>query len=812
MRNLMLLGLLAIAASLPANTHYLEFAAPNPSTLLGVCNSQSTLSGTILSVDTNEPLEYATISVYTTDDELIEGTVSDENGQFQLQLKKGNYVLKIEFIGFEAWEQTIELERNTNLETILMNPDQLTLDAVEVRAEKTQMNLLIDKKVFNVGEDALAQGGSANEVLEQLPSVNVSAEGQVSLRGNSGVRVLINGRPSALADNNGLVGIPAASIEKVEIITNPSARYEASGTAGIINIILKKEQQRGYGGTVSASTGFPANHQLNTNLNFRREKFNAFANAGLRYSNYRGAGDLSRLTIVDGIRNNLDQVFTQDRNDKAINAYVGMDYNFNPSATLTTTYSIYHMINDDFSNTNYQYQGDDGLLIQELDQDLDYLEPGTYQQLDIIYTQDLATEGEKLTLYLNNDLWEEQESENTMFTNHFAPSPPLLNYRTSTIESSRDHLLQADYEKPLGEQSKLELGLRGETRIISSDYLAEEWEDENWAVLDGFDNEVDYFERIGSAYVQYAYQGEAIGLQLGLRNEYTLVKVESVAEQIEDIKKTYNRLFPSVNLNYKLSEKTQTQLSYSRRIRRPQFWQLNPFRGISDPNVLFLGNPDLDPAYSDRVELNIVKRWEKLTLNPAIYATTTTDYFEFVIDRTDDNIFDFSTGTIVTKPVNLERENELGFELVTSYRLHENATLNGEFNYYHYQQRGDFEDRNFDFDFATWTAGMNLQLDLPADFRFQARGFYSAPYKTVQSIDRAQYNGNFSLSKKWGKRLTLSINTRSPRWFRSTTFRPDFNQDQFRAWNDVWRTGLNLQYRFEKGAESQGRRERGSIR
>ncbi len=769
------------------------------------------LRGTILAAETDQPLEYATISVYTPDGQLKEGTVTDATGQFSLSLNAGTYQLQIEFLGFLPQELPVQLDQHLDLGTIRMQADQMTLEAAEVTAEKTQMNLLLDKKVFNVGADLLSSGGSAEDVLSQLPSVSVSAEGQISLRGNDGVRILVNGRPSALADNNGLAAISADRIERVEIITNPSAKYEAAGTAGIINIILKQAEAKGYGGTVNLTTGYPANHRAAVNLNFSRPKYTAFLNFGGRYANFRGEGELTRQTTIEDTFSELLQIEDQDRNDQVVHGFTGLDYHFNPQSTLSGTYSVYYVVNDDEMRRDYDFTDAQGLPTNSWGQTLDYREPGTYQQLDLTYTKDLTREGEQLAIYFKNDLWEETESEDTRIAQSVPVSETLLRYRTQTIESSRDHLLQADYELPVGESGHLEMGIRGETRIISSDYLVEEDQAGEWNVLAGFINELDYFERIGSGYFQYQLEGEKWSLQLGLRNEYTLVKVESRAESIADVRKMYNRLFPSFSLSRTFSEASSMQLTSSRRIRRPSFWQLNPFRGLGDPNTLFIGDPDLDPAYTDRLELNFLQRWEKFTINPAIYGSRTVDVFQFVVEQEADNPFDLSSGTIVTRPINLDREYRYGLELITSYRPHENWTISTDLNYYGYRQEGQFAERNFDFDFATWSGRLRLQTKLPGDLRLQGSFFYEGRYKDVQSIRRARYDGSLAISKQWNKKLTVTLNTFSPRWRRGELFRPSFQQEDYFAWTG-WRTSLSVQYRFEKGADAESRRQRGSIR
>ncbi|MEL6831503.1 MAG: outer membrane beta-barrel family protein [Bacteroidota bacterium] len=796
MRLLLLLGVLALASPL------LGRAVPT---------AEFELRGTIVSALNEQALEYATISVFNIEEELLEGTVSDEAGQFSLRLNPGRYLLRVEFLGFQSQELNVDFDTHKDLGTIAMQADAATLETAEVRAEKTQMNLLLDKKVFNVGSDLLSTSGSAEDVLGQLPSVAVNAEGQISLRGNDGVRILVNGRPSALAENNGLAAISADRIDRVEIITNPSARYEAAGTAGIINIILKKDESQGYGGTVNLSVGYPANHRAAVNLNFTRPKYTAFVNAGARYANFRGTGDLTRNSSLDGTESNLLQIADQDRNDRVVHAFTGLDYNFNPKSTLSGSYSIYYVVNDDIMDRGFEYMDAQQELTDNWNQVLDYLEPGTYQQLDLTYTKELARAGEKLTLYLKNDLWEETETEKVNILRTFPEAEQLLNYRTQTIESSRDHLLQADYEFPIGERAGLEMGLRGETRIISSDYLVEDAISGTWTTLAGFNNELDYFERIGSAYAQYQYKNDQWALQLGLRNEYTLVKVESKAESIADVRKTYNRLFPSFSLAYTMSETSSMQLTTSRRIRRPSFWQLNPFRGLGDPNTLFIGDPDLDPTYTDRVELNFVQRWPKFTLNPAIYGSRATDIFQFVVEQEANNPLGLTTGTILTRPINLGLEYRYGLEVLTTYRPNDVWTISGEWHYYGYEQEGQFEDRNFDFQFATWSGRLRLQTTLPGDLKLQGSFYYEARYKDVQSIRRARYDGNLGISKQWNKKLTITLNTMSPRWRRSELFRPTFTQDDYFAWT-TWRTSLSLQYRFERGAASDQRRQRGSIR
>lgn len=796
------MGLLAIASSLLAT------ALPVPN------NLKVSLTGTIMA-DAATPLEYATVSAYTTDTILLDGTVTDATGKFDLSLPKGDYQLRIEFIGFATKEVPVSLRKQTDLGAISLAEGGINLAAVEVRADKSEMVLKLDKKVFNVGKDALAGGGSANEILEQVPSVTVGADGTVALRGDAGVTILINGRPSALADNGALSSISAASIASVEVITNPSAKYEASGTAGILNIILKKENNRGYGGNFSVGMGFPDNHTVDLNVNFRGEKFNAFANAGARYSNFYGDGVLNRTSTLGGTASNLRRVTDQLRNDLAGSGFFGIDYNVSPTEVISASYAIYHMRNDDESVIDFAYSDpnsapaaapENGLL-----QTTDHLEPGTYNQIDISYGKDFATKGRKLNIYFKNDFWREPEYDEIALNQTIPTTEELYRYRTVSDEGSTDYLVQVNYESPLGDASTFELGGQAETRIITSDYNAEIATETGFEPIPGFTNDFDYFERIGGVYAQYAYRSEKISIQTGLRAEFTAVRTEDILESTENLKKDYLNLFPSLSLRYTLSETTSSQLSYGRRIRRPSFGSLNPFGGIGDPTSLFIGNPDLNPIYIDRVEWNLLYRKDKLTLNPAIYATQVNDFFKYVIEQEDGNLFGLDQGTIIVMPANLGKEQLLGLELTANYRASDALTLSGEFNYYGFRETGMLEGRDFAASGGTWAGSLRASLNLPGDVRFQGSYRYSAARRDAQGINKATYYANFSLSKEWKGKYTVSANVRSRRFFNSERFRPTFTETEDFQWTG-WRTALSFRYRFEKGAKSDQRRSRGSIR
>lgn len=766
------------------------------------------ISGQVVSEDSDKPLEYATISAYGMDSLLVDGTITDVDGNFTLALEQGDYRLRVEFIGFLGKDIPVSVSQNMTMETIKLGVDGVLLEGVEVTGEKSQMVLQLDKKVFNVGKDMLSRGGTANEVLDNVPSIAVEANGAVSLRGNSGVTILINGRPSSLADNNALGSIPASSIEKVEVITNPSARYQAAGNAGIINIVLKADKTKGFNGSVTLTAGIPADYQPAFSFNFRREKLNFFGNIGAKYANYKGRGETFRRNLSDDVFSTIAYDEVRDRNDKGAYGFGGLEYFITPNQTLTASYSNYSVVNTDQTRTEYVYRDINDELSQQWKQTLDYVEPESYHQIDLVYSKTINKEkNQKWNVIAQHDFWFNDETENIVIEEFFPLEEQRLKLYTNTIESSKDYLLQTDYESKIGENGNFEIGLRGETRVIKSDFIAQIEELGEWQTYKGLDNRLDYYERIGAAYAQYGQKLGKFSYLLGLRSEYTYVKVD-LENELEDDAKDYIKLFPTFNLSYEFTEATALQLSYSKRIRRPSFWQLNPFRGLDDPNQVFRGNPDLDPAYTDRVELNVVQTWEKLSLNPAIYFSNTNNFFGFYLTQEAD-------GLVVTSPINLDSRKNYGIEVTASYRPIKGLRINGEVNWYGYQENGQFLDNDFDFQSDTWRGRMSVQYEFLKSFSLQGRLNYNSPYRSANEIEKAIYYADFALGKKFlDDKLSITFNLRNAfdsRWYQSTTARPTFTHYSRTAWN-VRRFGLSLTYRFQQGERLPERRARGSIR
>ena len=764
------------------------------------------LSGRIIDADYEIPMEFATVAAYDNEQSLIGGESTDSTGNFLIRLPKGEYNIKFEFIGYTTIDTTIQLNSDLNLGDIRLPSEAIDLEEATITAERSRMTLRLDKQIFDVGADIISQGGSANEVLDNVPMVNVSPEGIVSLRGDAAVKVLINGKPSALADNNALQGIPASNIEKVEIMTNPSAKYEASGAAGIINIILKDERTKNWGGQISASIGTPTDYRLNGSFSKTVDKVTFFGNAGIRYSDYFSTGEAERISQLPSgtqiLREDLDQV----RNDKAGNAFFGLDYRPVEKTTFSASYSYYHQTDTDRSSVNYLYSDGNENLERDWVQDYDYLEPANYHQIEASWAQDFEKEGSKLFVLFQNDFWDNDEQELTIVSEQFPTNSEAFQLRTRNLESSNDYLLQADYEQKLGELGKLELGLRGEMRIISSDYLAEEKTESDFEVYRELDNLLDYYERIGAAYVQYAIEKDKWGIQVGLRSEYTNIRVEDTKPETQDIVKSFNWIFPSSTISYKFSENLNGSIGYSKRIQRQGFWQLNPFGGIENPNELQFGNPDLNPSFRDLFELKLLYNNDKLTVSPFFSA----HYIDGYYDR---QVLQDSTGLVTYFPINLEQERILVGGLIINYEPFSGWQLNGEATVAEFTQKGFYQGVDFGNSFTRFNGELGVRGKLPQDIRMQVNFFYYGGQRYLQFYNDPYYGINAGLSRKFlDDRLQISLNVRN--LFELSVYRggatlPSFTNAYARRWQGQ-RIGLTAAW--DIGADVRHRRARGSIR
>lgn len=707
------------------------------------------VKGKVLDLKTKEPLAYATVTLIASPDN--QSTVySDDKGAFLLKGNPGKYQLTVALMTYKSFTKTdIQLDKDIVIEDILLDTEAKQLDEVNIVAEKSSVELKLDKKVFNVGKDILSKGGSANDILNNVPSVNVDVSGNVTLRGNAGVTVLINGKPSMLTNNNGLSQISAANIEKVEVITNPSAAYEAQGGAGIINIVLKKNSMQGFNGSLQVSVGNPANHNLNANLSYKTEKVNLFSNIGYRYFEVDASNRQFQRHWNEGTTTVLNQNDNIHRHNNTVNFYIGGDYYINAKNTLTGSYYHDRSNNNYDTDFNYQYANGSNVTDSVITRHERYREPKIYNALELNYVKTFEKKDQKWTTSLQYDFWNDDENQDISQQKIYPAQPEVSNLYSRDIESSNDIFIKSDYVNPISEKSRIEMGIRSDLRAIRSDYHA---------VLDGvlqeqYTNKLKYDENLYSAYFQFGSKINKFSYLLGLRSELSDINIEDTKNTFGK-HKTYVNLFPTVHLTYAVTEKTDLQLSYSKRINRPRFWQLNPFGGLSDVRYITTGNPDLNPMFTNSFEFAALTKIGKLSLNPSLYYQHTTNYFEFILKRTEENYF-------VRTPVNLDTENRYGFELATSYNPVNWLRLSLDFNYYKFDQQGTYENVEYKVKDKTWFTNFRSVVKFPkiisGEFSFRYRGRNEG----VQTVTKAQYNSNIGVSKDFfddKMSMTLNVN------------------------------------------------------
>lgn len=722
------------------------------------------VKGKVLDSVSAAPLSFASIRIFSSKDQkLVNGNITSESGEFSISLPFGKYYGEIEFIGYASHkipEFVLSAEKQTHdYGLIKLSGTTSTLNEVIVEADKSSMVLSLDKKVFNVGKDLANAGGSASDILMNIPSVSVDPEGNVKLRGSDNVRILIDGKPSGLVSfkgGSGLQQLQASMIERVEVITNPSARYEAEGMAGIINIVLKKERNQGFNGSFEIITGHPTNFGGAANLNYRHKKINFFINYGIAYRVTPGRGSIyQELTPEDSLKI-LNQSSVNTITGFNNNIRGGLDYYFTEKNILTASYlfrrSDVNRITDiryeDYLNTLSNLQR---LTLRR--QDEDEIEPNS--EYSLIYKRSFEEKGHELIAEIK--LLDNWESSDQLFTqNEFEPDGTEQNSIIQTSlndEFEKQWLFQIDYIKPISKEGKFEAGLRSSFRDMRNDYVVSQKNAAGQDIpLPGLDNIFLYDENIHAAYGIFGNKKNKISYQAGLRAEWTDVRT-TLLETSEVNPRDYINLFPSAHFTVDLPKENAIQLSYSRRVRRPFYNDLSPFMTFSDSRNFMSGNPDLNPEYSNVFEVGHLKYFENGSLSSSVYYRISTDK----IDRI--RSVDVTTGNAVTLPQNLKSEKAYGLDFTADYAPFKWWKLDANFNFFQARIDGSNIVESYKATTYSWFARQASRFMLPNNFDLQVRGNYEAPQKTAQGKRKSLYYIDLSMSKDILKgRGTINFN------------------------------------------------------
>jgi len=788
------------------------------------------VSGIVLDKDNGIPLEYATLILQSVENpSQVTGGITDQNGRFNVEAKIGDYNIRVEYISYKTYTLSNKnLIDNTNLGTISIAMDVAQLNEVELIAERTTVELRLDKKVYNVGQDLTVKGGSVTDVLDNVPSVSVDVEGNISLRGNGSVRILINGKPSALSglSPEALQQLPADAIEKVEVITNPSARYDAEGTAGILNIILKQNKTLGLNGAVNATVGTPKNNAGTVNLNLRRDKFNLFTTTTFRNNEGPGNG----FNKQENFNSDGQTVSFQEekrsylRNNNDFNANIGLEYFINDNSSITNSFVVRRSsggtdVDVDFVNFNKNRVKT--LARERISNET---EVDNNFQYSINYQKKFKKDGHTLTADYQYSTGDEME-DTYIYETILGENISLPNERTLTDENQKNQLIQADYILPLGKdnQAQFELGYRGTFNTFNTTFnFSTQNTAGNYISDPNFSNTLEYKEYVNAAYTQLGTKWEAFSLLGGLRMEHSNIDV-NLLETNELENKTYTNWFPSVFLGYEFAENDQITLSFSRRLRRPRNWYINPFVSRSSNTNLRQGNPDLDPTFTNAFDLGYITRSDQFTFTTSGYYNKSTGIFEFIRQETGDfvsipNPNDINNPVtvpiILSKPVNLATEKRIGMEFTTTYTPIRNWRFTWNVNFFQRALRGDYSFVNsngedvtqvFDADNFSWFSRLSAKVVLPYAIDFQSNIFYMGPSLDAQSRNKGMLNTSVAFSREILKdKGTISLNVSdlfNSRKRMSETRTPNVFSDSEFQWRER-QINLTLVYRFNQKKNS----------
>ena len=789
-------------------------------------NNQISITGNIIDSNTKEPLEYATVVLNNEETKQLSGGITDEKGNFTIKIIPGTYDISFEFISFKTIKISKKIINSSlNFGTIKLSEDSDKLDEIVIIAEKSTVEIRLDKRIYNVGKDMTVKGGSASDVLDNVPSVDVDVEGNVSLRGNENVRILIDGKPSALVGLSGsdaLRQLPADAIERVEVVTSPSARYDAEGTAGILNIILRKGVATGLNGSLNTTIGDPTQYRIASNINFRTKKINFFTNLG--YRNSSGPGNfLTNLSTFENESVNSLRIEDRDfeRNRNGYNINLGLEYFLSNESSITGTYFYRDSDNKNLSTNTIQVFDANNILefsdVRIQDED----EIDETSQISLNYTNNLNSSGHKLTIDFQ---YSDSKEIETAFIDD-----ALASEKNITTENSKSTLIQSDYVLPIGEHMQFELGYRGDFQDLNSNFLVNRIPELDFNPS----NNLTFKQNVNAIYSQFGNKINKFSYLLGLRTEITDVKVR-LTNTNENFDYRYTEVFPTINFGLERTDNQSFTLGYSRRLRRPRYWYLNPFESRNSQNVIYKGNPGLIPTFTNSFDLGFLQKIGKLTLNSSIYFQHSVNAIQRVT-RDEIRLLDGVNQVItIREPINLASEDRYGFELTANYNPSKKVRLSGSFNVFQQESKGLYEYNKFTIDETSgaiismpetqdlgninnsWFSRFNATFTLPWKIQMQNRLSYRGPRYTAQSESKGMFSANIALSKDvLSEKGTLVLNVsdvfNSRRW-RSTNFNPNKeNPTSINNQESQWRVrqvSLNFTYRFNQ-KKKQGREQRG---
>lgn len=726
-------------------------------------NVKGFISGKVMDETTNLPLESATIQIFNIiGDVLVDGGASDSKGEFKISdIPAGAYDIKVSYIGYNTSVlKGIVINRKNsevNLGTVIMKPASEMTEEIEVITEAPVMKMEFEKKVYELKQSMVSESGSAIDVLRNVPSVTVDNDGNVSLRGSETIRILIDGKPSGLlgGDNTTILEqIPANSIEKIEIINNPSAKYEAEGMAGILNIVLKKNVDFiGYNGNLSVNAGTEDKYNTTFGISLRKNNFGISANYSFRSFRMTGTGDGLRTNFFNDFLRTLDQDDKFNNKMQSHFASLGIDYDIDKmnNINLAMNINFRNRMRNEFSN--YKYFDINNTLSQIFDNESTEDDDGYNIEGTLTHILKFKEKKRELTTSVNYSMNNSDEVIDRSSQNYDLSDNPSGNTLLSKDlfdEKYKFSTLQSDYTHPLGDNSKFETGIKinYQNINISSDYTNFDYNIQTWVTDSLKNDDYKYNDYVSAAYGSYAVKIKDFGIQTGLRMEYTYTDF-MLSVSGENYKNDYIDFFPSLNLTQKIGLSNELGFNYSRRINRPRARFLNPFVDYSDPMNLRSGNPYLKPEYINAFELNYIKYFTSTSVTSSVFFRNATDVINR-FRRID------STGVSYTTFENIAKENTYGLEFIVQSAFLKWWNNMLSFSYYSKDLKGNDGTQEITNSSSSWTAKLMSNISVPKIVDIQLAYNYFGKRIMLQGSMEPLQSFDIALRKDFfNKRLSI---------------------------------------------------------
>ena len=771
----------------------------------------SIVKGKIVDSDTQSPLQYVDVALFKQGSKsMVSGVTSDSLGVFSFpSVDDGKYNLRFTFIAYTTLIKSIVVNGDSiNLGVLKLAGTAKKLGEVEVVGQAPQMRFDIDKKVFSVDQNITAAGGSASDILKNIPSVDVDTQGNISLRNNSNVQVWIDGKASGLtADNRAQVleQMPAESIESIEIITNPSAKYNPEGSAGIINLVMKKNHKAGYYGSVSGGLFYPfggtLGQSLGASFNYTSSKFDAYINLGYRAMNFHGGGYNDRYT------NTLTTNTLLNDNNTMVNAFsglftrAGISYHLNAKSTIGLSGFALLGSGNNSNDINYLLTDQSTIPVTTL-RDYSQNNTGTSTRPSVNVNLDYEHDFNKGSNLLANISYSvhNRTSDNSYVQTNTGAITPQSEIAQSSTNSNKNGEFKLDYTNKITDNSKLEAGWQSDVSNMSTSSSG--YDNLHLADIPSYYDNFNYDEQIHAAYVTYGTKFGQLSAQGGLRAEYFWKQsTNTTSTAVQTIPaKTYYELYPSIYLTYSLPNDNELQLNYSRRVNRSRGQQINPFHNYSDSTRITYGNPNLDPEFTSSVEFNYIKTWGDQTLSASVYYHATNNVIENV---------QFLHGAVFESTfLNVANSQNTGLELISKNRIFQILNLTTSLNLYYSELNAAVYKNPYDSTITTtlpgqnnysWTASELVNFNLTKTLSGQITARYTSPQIISQGLKQEKYTIDLGVRQTFlDRKLSVNLNIRdllNSNKDRSTTSGIGFTQNSESYFN-ARMINLSVSYNF----------------